>query len=469
MSTAPPKILVVDDDTDLLDLIGVWIASMGFQAVLAPGGRSGLEAATQDEDIALALLDVQMPDVEGLEVLEQVMVLRPELPVIMMTVQSSVEGAVSAMKTGAWDYLPKPLELEKLRATIHNALQRVNLERKVTQLERSIESRYRYNNVIGASRAMEKVFDLAERVTDANVPVLLTGESGVGKEVFARLLHFHGPRKNHPFVAINCAAIPGDLLESELFGHERGSFTGAVQRRVGKFEEAGVGTLLLDEIGELDARMQAKLLRVLQEREFERVGSNARLPVRCRILAATNRDLEEEIKKGTFREDLYYRLNVVILQIPPLRERVEDIPELINHALRRFREREGRDIHGVTVDAMDLLCRYHWPGNVRELENVVFRAGLVCTGNTIDVDALSPKVLEGARGEHLLKNAPSAPKPPKGNAEPGSPSLSIEDHETTLIRAALVASSGNIKAAADRLGISRSTLYRKLKKLDIEV
>jgi len=465
MAATASKILVVDDDSDLLDLIGVWVAALGHQAVLAPGGLQALGALDDHDDIALVLLDVQMPDFDGLATLDAILERWPALPVVMMTVHGSVEGAVAAMKAGAWDYLPKPLELEKLSATLQNALERASLKREVAQLKRSLQDQYRYTNVVGSSKAMERVFKLAERVTDANVPVLLTGESGVGKEVFARLLHFHGPRKERPFVAVNCAAIPADLLESELFGHERGSFTGAHQRRIGKFEETGTGTILLDEIGELDARMQAKFLRVLQEREFERVGSNTRIPVRCRILAATNRNLEDEIVKGTFREDLYYRLNVVTIDIPPLRERVGDIPPLIHHILKRFREREDRLIEGITPDAMDVLCRYSWPGNVRELENVIFRAGLVTTGPTIDVDALQPRLVAAARGQNLLEGAASPPAQPAS----GGHNLSIEDHELTLIRAAVLACNGNIKAAADRLGISRSTLYRKLKKLGLEV
>ncbi len=467
MDTPPVKILVVDDDTDLLELIGIWIASMGHQAVLAPGGAQAL-SVIDAEDLGMVLLDVQMPGMDGPQLLEHILQRAPGLPVVMMTVHGSVEGAVSAMKAGACDYLPKPLEREKVRATLESILERNDLRREVARLKRSIQEQYRYKDIIGASKAMQRVFQLAERVTDANVPVLLTGESGVGKEVFAKLLHYHGPRRAQPFVAVNCAAIPADLLESELFGHERGAFTGAVQRRVGKFEEASGGTILLDEIGELDARMQAKLLRVLQEREFERVGANARIPVRCRILAATNRDLEIEIVKGTFREDLYYRLNVVVIDIPPLRERIEDLPQMVSLFLRNLREREGRDIQGLTPEALNLLCRYSWPGNVRELQNVIFRAGLVAPGHVIDVDALPKRIVAEATGRRVA----GIDLPALGATQmiPSAPSsLSLEDHESNLIRAAIVASDGNIKAAAERLGISRSTLYRKLKRLEIDV
>ena len=342
----------------------------------------------------------------------------------------------------------------------------ITVEREVDRLKQHLGERYRFDNVIGDSPAMRRVFELARRIVDASAPVLITGESGVGKEVFAKLLHFQSARREQPFVAVNCAAIPRELIESELFGHERGAFTGALQRRIGKFEEAGAGTILLDEIGELDARVQAKLLRVLQERTFERVGSNTPRPVEARVLAATNRDLEAEIAAGRFREDLYYRLNVLSLRLPPLRERREDIPLLVHHSLKRLREREGREVRGLTPAAMAAMSAYDWPGNVRELENVIFRAGLVTPGAWIDLDGLPA---------HIRGDADGAPRPTAASAgaeaTPAALSIrgkSLEELEELAIRLTMEELEGDVTAALKVLGTSRATLYRKLKKYGIE-
>ncbi len=335
--------------------------------------------------------------------------------------------------------------------------------KEVDRLRASLRDKYRYDNVVGVSRSMQQVFQIIERVMNANAPVLLTGESGVGKEVLAKLLHFQSNRQNKPFVAVNCAAIPDELLESEMFGHEKGAFTGAVQRRVGRFEEAGDGTILLDEIGELDARMQAKLLRVLQERCFERVGSNRPIPVEARVVATTNRDLEVEIKTGVFREDLYYRLNVIRIQIPPLRERAEDIPSLIQLMLRRLREQESREIKRITPAALELLCAYPWPGNIRELENTIFRAGLVCPGAEIDVDSLPASITEARRPAPAPVPLPSST--PELLQIPAH--LNLAEQEEYVIRQVFREVDGDVQQTIDRLGISRATLYRKLKKFGL--
>lgn len=456
------EILIVDDDRDLLELVGLWVRKFGHQPVLASAAEQALNHLDKNPQTGLILLDIRMPGLSGVEALEKIQERPAPPPVIMMTAGSTIEGAVACMRSGAYDYLPKPLRPERLEATIRNALERRNLQDRVRTLERSLEQTYQFDNVIGDSPAMQRVFQLVRQVADAAAPVLLTGESGVGKEVIARTLHFNGMRKSQPFVATNCAAIPADLMESELFGHERGAFTGAIRRRTGKLEEAGSGSVLLDEIGEMDPRLQAKLLRVLQEREFQRIGSNDTLQLRARIVAATNRDLEGEIAAGNFREDLYYRLNVVVIHIPPLRERREDIPKLVAHMLRRFREREGRDVDSVTPGAMDALCHYGWPGNVRELENIIYRAGLVTTSAAIDEASLPAKVFGRSTPRAATPRLPEA-----GPANAGGAS-SLHAQTEALIDEALAVADGNVTEAARRLGISRSTLYRKLKAREAE-
>ena len=440
------QILIVDDDRDLLELVGLWVRKFGYQPVLAGAAEQALEHLQTHPHTALVLLDIRMPGLTGVEALAVIQATADPPPVIMITAGSSIEGAVACMRAGAYDYLPKPLRPERLEATIRNALERSSLHKRVRTLERTLNQTYSFDNVVGDSPAMQRVFQLVRQVADAAAPVLLTGESGVGKEVIARALHVNSVRKNRPFLATNCAAIPDGLMESELFGHERGAFTGASKRRVGLFEDAGDGTVLLDEIGEMAPRLQAKLLRVLQEREFQRVGGNDTLKLSARVLTATNRDLEAEIAAGNFREDLFYRLNVVTIEIPPLRERRDDIPKLVAHMLGRFREREARAIEAVTAGAMEALCRYRWPGNVRELENVVYRAGLVTRGSVIDDSALPAKLLQGPV------------RPPRLTAD-----KSLQAQTEELIDEALAAAKGNITDAARRLGISRSTLYRKLR------
>jgi two-component system, NtrC family, response regulator HydG len=453
------EILIVDDDRDLLELVGLWVRKFGHQPVLASAAEQALTHLEKNPQTSLVLLDIRMPGLSGVEALEKIQNGPDPPPVIMMTAGSSIEGAVECMRAGAYDYLPKPLRPERLEATLRNALERRSLKDRVRTLERNLEQTYDFDNVIGTAPSMQRVFQLVRQVADAAAPVLLTGESGVGKEVIARTLHFNSRRKNHPFVATNCAAIPADLMESELFGHERGAFTGAIRRRVGKLEEAASGTVLLDEIGEMDPRLQAKLLRVLQEREFQRIGSNDIIPLRARMLAATNRDLEKGIISGTFREDLYYRLNVVVIEVPPLRERRSDIPKLVAHMLRRFQEREGRNVETVTAAAMEALCAYNWPGNVRELENVIYRAGLVSATSVIEESALPRKVLAvPTEPRAALELSLTSSEPAAAN--------SLQAQTEALIDQALALTGGNVTEAARQLGISRSTLYRKLKARD---
>jgi two-component system, NtrC family, response regulator AtoC len=449
MAEARPKVLVVDDDPDVLDLVGVWLASMGYAAVLAAGGAAAVKQINGGTEFRLALIDVQMPEVPGIDVLDALMRQPSPPPAIMMTVHTSIEGAVQAMRRGAKGYLPKPFDAVKLEATVESAL------RAAPTFSGPIATagpRGR-SPIVGSAAKVQEMMTLVDRVTSSGVPVLVVGESGCGKELVARAIHERGSRAAHPFVAVNCAAIPADLLESELFGHERGAFTGAHQRRVGKMEHAGRGTLMLDEIGEMDARMQAKLLRVLQEREFERVGANSTQPLRARIVAATNRNLESDIAAGTFREDLFYRLDVFRIVVPPLRERTSDIPTLADHFLGKARESEGRGPTSISDAAMNRLRTYSWPGNVRELENTMLRASLVATGNTITPADLPPKVLKGA---------PAVPR----DAAPAH-ELSLEANAQTLMRAALDATDWNIDAAAEKLGISRATLYRRIKRLGV--
>jgi DNA-binding NtrC family response regulator len=485
------RVLVADDDRTIHTLLQRLLAAEGHEVVSVYDGEAALESLADSSPFTLALIDIIMPRLDGTALLRRIQSDYPRMQVIVMTAAGSIEGAVEALRLGAFDYHAKPWQLEKLRTSIRNALKVAQLRDEVDQLRQAIHENY---NVVAESKEMRHVFQIAHHVMQASVPVLLTGESGVGKEVVAISMHFDGPRKAEPFVAVNCAAIPAELLESELFGHERGAFTGATHRRVGKFEEAGAGTILLDEIGEMDPRLQAKLLRVLQEREFERIGSNVKIPLRARVVAATNRNLLDEIREGRFREDLFYRLNVVSIEIPPLRQRREDIPKLVALALRKFRQREGRFVEAFSPLAMEAMMVYDWPGNVRELENVVFRACLVSATETIPLDALPSEIrklvgamiatplirslrLNGLRGGG---HGPLSPRPPMFSAvdrpaETGDPGLrsaradspTLRAREDELIRAALRDVDGNVTSAAQRLGISRATMYRKLKRLGL--
>src|SRR4051812_28095145 len=364
-------ILVIEDEEKQRRVVGLHLASADYDVKGAGTAEEGWKLAG---DVDLILTDLKLPGMDGLELLEKLKAQNSHTPVIVMSAFSTVENAVEAMKRGAVDFLPKPFSLDHLSVVVEKALEVRQLRAENRELREALGQRYQFENIIGRSAAMQEIFATVMRVAPSRATVLLAGESGVGKDLIARAIHFHSPRKDRPFVKINCTALPENLMESELFGYEKGAFTGANASKPGKFEQADTGTVMLDEIGDVPANVQVKLLRVLQEREFERLGSNKTLHIDVRVVAATNRDLRAALEEGTFREDLYYRLNVVPLEIPPLRERREDIPYLARHFVEKYSRETAGELTGITDAAIEKLMTYSWPGNVRELENVIERS-----------------------------------------------------------------------------------------------
>jgi two-component system response regulator HydG len=446
-------ILVVDDDlahrTMLRTLIGGW----GYAVSEADDGSTAIEKV-KETSFDLVLMDVRMVKVSGLEALETIKSYNPAIPVIVMTAYSSVETAVEALKQGAHDYLTKPLDFDKLRLTLERAMEHTRLKEENRWLRESLGQQFDSQNIIGKSPSMLKLLETVAQVAPSEATVLITGESGTGKELIAGALHFNSLRKTGPFVKINCAAITETLLESELFGHEKGAFTGADRRKEGRFSQAHGGTLLLDEVSEMSLMMQVKLLRALQEREFNRVGGETTIQIDVRVIAATNKNLVEQINAGAFREDLYYRLNVVELQVPPLLERKEDIPLLARHFLEIFTDKNRKEIKGFTPKAMDNLIRYDWPGNVRELMNAVERGVVLARSNYLGVEDFP------FMKDSLLQNDPDSTDPAELFMSGDMP---LEDVEKAAILNTLEAAGGNKSEAARRLGITRKTLHKKLK------
>jgi two-component system NtrC family response regulator len=449
----PLRIVVVDDESAQRELIGGFLRKQGHEVFLAASGPEAL-AHVRDRQVDLVLSDCRMPGMSGPELLLGIKAVNPEIPLILMTAYGTVETAVEAMKNGAADYLTKPLDLEELLIRLARVTEQTRLRSEVRELQQRLVERHRLEGIIGESGRMQEVLALVKRVAPSNATVLIRGESGTGKELIARAIHHNSRRASGPLVSLNCAALPEQLLESELFGHERGAFTGAVAQRKGRFESADGGSIFLDEIGDLSPTLQVKLLRVLQEREFERVGGTRTIAVDVRVLAATHRDLEQAMRDESFREDLYYRLNVVAIQIPPLRERREDIPLLLDHFLRKFAGKNRRDVSGVTAAARDALLKYDYPGNVRELENLVERAVLLCRGQVIDLEDLPATARPGQRsaGEPLPKDLPGV----------------LADIERQAIESALERSGGIQTQAAEALGISERVLRYKMKKYGLE-
>ncbi len=443
----PFRILVVDDEPAQLELAGGFLKKRGFETVLAESGEKALRSF-RDQPFDLVLTDQKMAGMSGLELVHAVRALNPETAVIVMTAYGTIETAVSAIKAGAADYLTKPLNLDELLYRIEQVRERHRLLTENRELREALQGRHRIEGIIGESGQMLEVVSLVRRVAPSEASVLIRGESGTGKELIAKAIHFASPRAAGPLIRINCAALPETLLESELFGHEKGAFTGALATRKGRFELADEGTLFLDEIGDLPLHLQAKLLRVLQEREFERVGSSQSIRVNVRILSATHRDLEALLKAGQFREDLYYRLNVVTILLSPLRERRQDLPLLIDHFLRVFAEKNGKRIRGFTHEARETLLRYDYPGNVRELENLVERAVVLTRDEVISKDDLP-----------LMVQPPEAAEERGGNL-----TAAVEGMERQMIREALARSGGVQTRAAEMLGISERALRYKLKK-----
>jgi DNA-binding NtrC family response regulator len=373
-------ILIVDDDKNICKMIEIHLRKeKTFDVKSTTNGEACLRII-KDEIPDLILLDIQMPGIDGIETLKKIREKDSLIPVVMMSAHGTIEKAVQSMRLGAYDFISKPFASDRLLVTVNNALLNSSLKREVDELKRELKDRYEFQNIIGQSGVMQEVFRSVEKVVDSNVTLLVQGESGTGKELIAKATHYHSKqRSGQPFVAVNCSALPETLLESELFGHEKGSFTGATGRRIGKFEQANGGTIFLDEIGDMSATMQAKMLRVLQEKEFERVGGNELVKVDTRVISATNKDLQKAVKEDEFREDLFYRISVFPIKMPPLRERKEDIPLLAAHFMAKYSAEEGKEIDQIAPDALDLLMKYGWPGNVRELENAIERAVVLAT------------------------------------------------------------------------------------------
>jgi two-component system NtrC family response regulator len=453
--TRPRTILAIDDDDSLRRVVEYNLAEEGYRVITAADGRSGLEAY-QRQPVDVVLTDIRMPGMEGIELLARLKAMQPELPVIMLTAFGTIDSAVEAMRLGAFDYLTKPFSRDQLRASVRKALEVAELRNENRQLREVVSERFSFANMIAGSRAMRAVSDTASRVAQTDTTVLLAGESGTGKELLARAIHFNSGRSRGAFVTVNCAAIPEQLLESELFGHRRGSFTGAVADKRGKFEMANGGTVFLDEIGDLAPILQVKLLRVLQEREIDKVGETRPIKVDVRVLAATNRDLEKMIAGGTFREDLYYRLAVVSIRMPPLRERVDDIPLLVDAFVEKHTQRLAHARPAIQKDVYSAFNLYSWPGNIRELENVVERALVLDKDGVIELDDLPDRLRTPAQRIGNVR----IELPDEG--------ISLEKVERELILTALEKHDWNQTRAAAYLDVTRSTLLYRMQKYALE-
>ncbi|MDE3137912.1 MAG: sigma-54-dependent Fis family transcriptional regulator [Acidobacteriota bacterium] len=446
------SILIVEDEAKMRRLLEMNLGEQGFTTFSAGDAETGLKLLNQNP-IDLVLTDFRLPGMNGIEFLQAARRVNAAVPVIIMTAYGSVESAVEAMKVGASDYVLKPFSLEELALVVRKELDASNLREENRSLREALGRRYKYENIVARSEKMQAVLALVERVAPTSATVLIGGESGVGKDLVARAVHQHSHRASGPFVKINSTAIPETLLESELFGYEKGAFSGATASKPGKFELANKGTLFLDEIGDVPQSIQVKLLRVLQEREFERLGGTKTLKVDVRLIAATNRDLRAALEEGTFREDLYYRLNVVAIDIPPLREHKEDIPDLARFFLEKFARESGEPAKQITPAALELLVRFHWPGNVRELENILQRAVALSAGNVID-----------AADIHF----DPAPQRPSAETVPVLPEgMTLEQWEEEIIREALHRANGNKSQAARSLGLSRNALRYRLSKMGV--
>ena len=471
------RILVADDEESMRWVLSKALQKKGFSIDLAASGDQARDLLERN-DYDLAILDIKMPGETGLELLHRFRELKPDTLIIIMTAESSMENAVDAMKLGAYDYITKPFDLNVLDAIIVKAQKAYDVTSEVHRLKTELQEPYRLDrSIIGGSVAMQQVYKIIGKTAPSDVTVLITGESGTGKELIARALHYNSHRLGKPFVAINCAAIPRELLESELFGHEKGSFTGATERRIGKFEQANGGTLFLDEIGDMPAELQTKLLRVLQEKEISRTGGNTTIQVDVRIIAATNQDITNKIKQNEFREDLYYRLNVVPIALPPLRERKDDIHDLTHFFINKANEELNVNIQGCREDTMELLRSYHWPGNVREMENTIYRATLLAAdqvlapGDFPDLIASSPETRkDGASLEDLIAGKLSASlMPMEVNELNDLYEMVLHQMERPLIRIILEKTRGNQVRAAEILGLNRNTLRKKIQTLNIDV
>ncbi len=450
--TTSPVLLVADDDPVARDLLVEVLTREGYRVRAAAGGHECVRIA-ETEPVDLALVDLRMADLDGLGVLARLTALQPPVPVLILTAFATVDTAIQAIRAGAYDYLSKPFRIEEIRLVVRRALETQQLRRENRQYRQELRDRYRVENLVGHAPAMVELYRTIARVAPLDTTVLIQGETGTGKELVARAIHYASPRAHRPFVVVDCAALPDTLVESELFGHERGAFTGANQSRRGLLEAASGSSVLLDEVGELSLPLQARLLRVLQERVIRRVGGNELIPVDVRVIAATNRDLRKQVEEGRFREDLYYRLNVVTVPVPPLRERREDIPVLAQHFLRKSAAAAGKTVLGLARPTLERLGAYRWPGNVRELEHVIERAVVLTTSTLLQPEDLPPEIRA------------AEPLPP-----PGLPArrMTLEELKRWYVEQVLAETGGNKARAAEILGIDRRTLYRLLARLPTE-
>jgi DNA-binding NtrC family response regulator len=439
------KLLIVDDEKNIREGLEKALTIDGYEVELASDGKEAL-GMIEEGDVDLVITDLKMPHLSGEELMREALDSYPYLPIIILTGHGTIENAVEAMRNGAYDFLTKPLNIDKLSLIVNRALENSSLKRQNRELLNQLKKKYSFENIIGKSTPMKKVFETIELVAPSRANVLIYGDSGTGKEMIADAIHHNSPRREKPYVKVHCAALPETLLESELFGHEKGAFTGAITRKRGRFELANMGTIFLDEIGEISPQTQVKLLRVVQQREFERVGGEIPIKVDVRIISATNKHLKKEIEKGNFREDLYYRLDVVSIVVPPLRERKDDIPLMVHKFIEEFSNENNKEVEGITNGALQALMAYRWPGNVRELRNVI-ESIVVLTKTTVINEQDIP-------GYILSKDEQSSLKLPAG--------ISIAEAEKRLIMFTLENSGGNKTRASEILNIGRKTLHRKL-------
>lgn len=482
MSTVRPHILIADDESGIRFVLRELLTKEGYIVEEAADGQAALEKANQTP-VDLAILDLRMPKVDGMTVLKELKKLYPRIIVLIITAHGSSQVAREAMREGAYDYFTKPFDVGEIRTVVRRAIEKFQLLQQIDELQANLRRESQFERFIGACPAMSEIFRLIDRVAESNITVLINGESGTGKELVASAVHSRSSRADKPLIKVNCVAIPETLLESELFGHERGSFTGAIAQKIGKVEMANGGTLFLDEIGDMSLGLQAKLLRVLQEREIERIGGNKTLKVDIRVICATNKDLKKAVEEKTFREDLLFRINVLPIFIPPLRNRREDIPLLIDHFIRLYNPRLGKEIRGVSQEAIDLMMKYPWPGNVRELENTLQRAMILSNSDILNEECLSMSI----RGQ-MTPSQPQGTEIPSflGEGIPGDESLGsilneadfsipladkvqrvIDRAEERLIRSALTQTGGHRQQTADLLGISRKSLHNKMVKFGL--
>lgn len=455
------KILIIDDEQNIRDIFSLLLEEQGYEVETAENGTSSLEKIKFFKP-DLLLLDMNLPDINGIEVLAQVKVLHPETDVIIITAFGTIKNAVEATRQGAYDYLEKPIDNDELLLLISRVLKVKKLQQEVDELKSKLSSQYRITSMVGRSAKMNSIFQMIDKIARVDGTVLITGESGTGKELAARAVHFNSPRKNGPFVVVNCGAIPRELIESEFFGHTRGAFTDAKTEKTGKFELADKGTIFLDEVGDLSPEAQVKLLRTLGEKEITRVGGTKTIAVDVRVIAATNKDLSAEVKSGRFRDDLYWRLAVLSLHLPPLRERKDDIPLLCEHFIQKFNQELSKNIVGLSSAAQACMQNYDWPGNIRELESVIYEAMVMSEHNLIELDILPQR----------LKMIPKWEIPKPTESDLGlSETIRIfsEKREKQIIEKALADTGQNQTKAAKKLGISRKTLFNKIALYKIEV